>query len=218
MQVAATCPKCGSGTLLEVSSVEQPEYVSCPDCGHRFLREPTIGNAPDGAVSTGPEPHDGDELDWGDTEGEDDYVVLYPTTNRPQIAGLMLLLAALLMLTTVVLMNGTLGDATRVEGTTAKANQMMEQTGMQSEEEIDETFVRSILRAGIIWELFCTVLATAGGVLVLMRQNYTLVLAGCAAAIVGMGTFMLATLFGAIALYLVLQSRPEFGIVEEESW
>ena len=39
-----------------------------------------------------------------------------------------------------------------------------------------------------------------------------------AAAIVGMGTFMLATLFGAIALYLVLQSRPEFGIVEEESW
>ncbi|MEE3276881.1 MAG: hypothetical protein VX193_03520, partial [Candidatus Thermoplasmatota archaeon] len=102
--------------------------------------------------------------------------------------------------------------------TTAKANQMMEQTGMQSEEEIDETFVRSVLRAGIIWELFCTVLATAGGVLVLMRQNYTLVLAGCAAAIVGMGTFMLATLFGAIALYLVLQSRPEFGIVEEESW
>jgi hypothetical protein len=33
-----------------------------------------------------------------------------------------------------------------------------------------------------------------------------------------MGTFMLATLFGAIALYLVLQSRPEFGIIEEESW
>ena len=218
MQVAATCPECGSGTQLEVSSVEQAEYVGCPNCGHRFLWEPAGGGAPGEAVGAGPEPGDDDELDWGSAEGGADYILLYPATNRPQIAGLMLLLAALLMLTTVVLMNGTLGDATRVEGTTAKANQMLGQTGMQSEEEIDEAFVRSVLRAGIIWELFCTVLATAGGVLVLMRQNYTLVLAGCAAAIVGMGTFMLATLFGAIALYLVLQSRSEFGIIEEESW
>ena len=218
MQVAATCPECGSGAQLEVSSVEQAVYVGCPDCGPRFLWDSADGDAPGETVGAGPEPGDDDELDWGSAEGGDDYVVLYPTTNRPQIAGLMLLLAALLMLTTVVLMNGTLGDATRIDGTTAKANQMMEQTGMQSEEEFDEAFVRSVLRAGIIWELFCTVLATAGGVLVLMRQNYTLVLAGCAAAIVGMGTFMLATLFGAIALYLVLQSRPEFGIIEEESW
>jgi hypothetical protein len=33
-----------------------------------------------------------------------------------------------------------------------------------------------------------------------------------------MGPFMLSTLFGAIALYLTLQSRPEFGLVDEESW
>ena len=218
MQVAATCPECGSGTQLEVSSVEQAEYVGCPDCGHHFLWDSADGDAPGETVGTGPEPGDDDELDWGSAEGGDDYVVLYPTTNRPQIAGLMLLLAALVMLTTVALTNGTLGNPESVEGTTAKANQMMEQTGMQSEEEIDEEIVRSVLRASIIWELCCTVLATAGGVLVLMRQNYTLVLAGCAAAIVGMGAFLLSTLFGAIALYLVLQSRSEFGIIEEESW
>ncbi|MEC8869065.1 MAG: hypothetical protein VX511_00370, partial [Candidatus Thermoplasmatota archaeon] len=106
MQVSATCPKFGYGTLLEVSSVEQSEYVSCPDCGHRFLREPTGSDAPDGVTGTGSEPYDEDELDWGDAGEGDDYVVLYPTTNRPQIAGVMLLLAALLMLTTVVLMNG----------------------------------------------------------------------------------------------------------------
>ena len=41
---------------------------------------------------------------------------------------------------------------------------------------------------------------------------------GCAAAIVGRGAFLLSTLFGAIALYLVLQARAEFGIIEEESW
>jgi DNA-directed RNA polymerase subunit RPC12/RpoP len=215
MQVAATCPECGSGTQLEVGSTEQAEYVGCPDCGHRFLWESAGG---DGADAASVVPVTDDELDWGGVEGGDGYVALYPTTNRPQIAGLLLLLAALLMLTTVVLLNGMLGDANRVDGITTKANQMMEQTGMQSEEQIDEEFVRSVLRAGIIWELFCTVLATAGGVLVLLRQNYTLVLVGCAAAIVGLGQFMLATLFGAIALYLVLQSRSEFGIIEEESW
>jgi len=144
--------------------------------------------------------------------------VLYPTTNRPQIAGLMLLLAALVMLTTVALTNGTLANPKSVDNITDVTNEWMEQYGMQSEEEIDEEIIRSVLRASIIWEMFCTVLATAGGVLVLMRQNYTLVLAGCAAAIVGMGAFMLSTLFGAIALYLVLQSRSEFGIIEEESW
>ncbi len=218
MQVAATCPECGSGTQLEVSSVEQAEYVGCPDCGHRFLWKPVGDGAPGEAVGAGPEPGDDDELDWGSVEGGDDYVVLYPTTNRPQIAGLMLLLAALVMLTTVALTNGTLANPKSVDNITDLTNEWMEQYGMQSEEEIDEELIRSVLRAGIIWEMFCTVLATAGGVLVLMRQNYTLVLAGCAAAIVGMGTFMLATLFGAIALYLVLQSRSEFGIIEEESW
>ena len=218
MQVAATCPECGSGTQLEVSSVEQAEYVGCPACGHRFLWDSADGGAPGETVGAGPEPGDDDELDWGSAEGGDDYVVLYPTTNRPQIAGLMLLLAALVMLTTVALTNGTLANPKSVDNITDLTNEWMEQYGMQSEEEIDEELIRSVLRAGIIWELFCTVLATAGGVLVLMRQNYTLVLAGCAAAIVGMGTFMLATLFGAIALYLVLQSRPEFGIIEEESW
>ena len=218
MQVAATCPECGSGTQLEVSSVEQAEYVSCPDCGHRFLWESAGGGAPGETVSAGPEPGDDDELDWGSAEGGDDYVVLYPTTNRPQIAGLMLLLAALVMLTTVALTNGTLANPKSVDNITDLTNEWMEQYGMQSEEEIDEEIIRSVLRAGIIWEMFCTVLATAGGVLVLMRQNYTLVLAGCAAAIVGMGAFLLSTLFGAIALYLVLQSRSEFGIIEEESW
>ena len=50
MQVAATCPECGSGTQLEVSSVEQAEYVGCPDCGHRFLWESAGGGAPGEAV------------------------------------------------------------------------------------------------------------------------------------------------------------------------
>ena len=207
MEASVTCPECGATTEAEVASEGHSEYVDCSDCGHRFLWEP----AGDGSAAS-------EELDWGDGAAAGDYVALYPSTSRPQIAGLMLLLAALGLLTNVILLNGTLGDPGKVEGATVKMNEIMADSGMSSSEEYDEDFVRSVLRAAIIWELFCTVLATAGGVLVLMRQNYTLVLAGCAAAIVGMGTFMLATLFGAIALYLVLQSRSEFGIIEEESW
>ena len=40
----------------------------------------------------------------------------------------------------------------------------------------------------------------------------------CIGQAASMGAFLLSTLFGAIALYLVLQSRSEFGIIEEESW
>ena len=207
MEASVTCSECGATTEVEVASEGHSEYVGCGDCDHRFLWEPAGGG---GTAS--------EELDWGDGAAAGDYVALYPSTSRPQIAGLMLLLAALGLLTNVILLNGTLGDPDKVEGATVKMNEIMADSGMSSSEEYDEDFVRSVLRAAIIWELFCTVLATAGGVLVLMRQNYTLVLVGCATAIVGMGPFMLSTLFGAIALYLALQSRPEFGLVDEESW
>ena len=215
MEASVTCPECGATTAAAVASVGHSEYVGCPDCGHRFLWEP-VGDAPDEAAAAVPEPDD--ELDWGGGAGGDDFIALYPATSRLQIAGLLLLLAALGLLTNVILLNGTLGDPGKVEGATVKMNEIMVESGMSSSEDYDEEFVRSVLRAAIVWELLCTVLVAAGGVLVLLRQNYTLVLAGCAAALVGMGPFMLATLFGAIALYLVLQSRPEFGIIEEESW
>ena len=189
------------------SDLGHSEYVGCGDCGHRFLWEP----AGDGSAAS-------EELDWGDGATAGDYVALYPSTSRPQIVGMLLILAALAMLTTAVLLNDMLSNPNMIEDITTIANQKMEGAGMQSETPIDQEFVRSAMNIGIIGEMFCTVLATAGGVLVLMRQNYTLVLAGCAVAIVGMGAFLLSTLFGAIALYLVLQSRSEFGIIEEESW
>ena len=105
---------------------------------------------------------------------------------------------------------------------TVKYNDVMGEMGLeidQEEEEIDEDFVRNIIRFGMIWELVCAILAFAGGALLMMRQNYNMVLIGCAAAIVGLGGLLLSTLLGAIALYLTFQSRPEFGITEQdESW
>jgi hypothetical protein len=103
---------------------------------------------------------------------------------------------------------------------TVKSNEMMNEIGMEiEEEEIDESFVRKILKFGMIAELVCAILAFVGGALLIMRQNYNMVLIGCAAAIAGLGIFLLATLLGAMALYLTFQSRPEFGIAEQdESW
>ena len=90
---------------------------------------------------------------------------------------------------------------------------------IEQEEEIDEDFVRKILRFGMIWELVCAILAFVGGALLMMRQNYNMVLIGCSAAIVGLGGLLLSTRLGAIALYLTFLSRPAFGIAEQdESW
>jgi len=97
----------------------------------------------------------------------------------------------------------------------------MNEMGIQldQDEEIDESFVRNILRIGMIWELVCAILSFAGGALLATRQNYNLVLVGCAAAIIGLGGLLLSTLLGALALYLTFQSKPEFGINDQdESW
>ncbi|HIC62489.1 MAG TPA: hypothetical protein EYO72_07245 [Marine Group III euryarchaeote] len=122
---------------------------------------------------------------------------------------------------TATTMNGLLNDEEKIEGVTVKYNDVMGEMGIEieQEEEIDEDFVRKILKFGMIWELVCAILAFVGGALLMMRQNYNMVLIGCSAAIVGLGGLLLSTLLGAIALYLTFQSRPEFGIAEQdESW
>ena len=89
----------------------------------------------------------------------------------------------------------------------------------EEEEDIDESFVRNILKIGMIWELICAILSFVGGALLVMRQNYIFVLIGCSAAIIGLGGLLLSTLLGAFALYLTFQSKPEFGIGDQdESW
>ena len=86
-------------------------------------------------------------------------------------------------------------------------------------DEIDEDLVRKTLRNAVFFELGCAVFAFWGSVELWRKQNYNLVLIGCTAAIIGLGSFLLSTLFGAIALYLTFQCKPEFGIdVEDESW
>ena len=98
----------------------------------------------------------------------------------------------------------------------------MGEMGIQVDDEdneIDESFVRQVLKFGMFWELICAILTFVASALLMMRQNYNIVLIGCAAAIIGLGGLLLSTLFGAIALYLTFQSKPEFGINDQdESW
>ena len=164
-----------------------------------------------------------ESVDWGDEEESgNNMVALYPATGKPSQAAIALILAGLVLLGTAITMNGILNDDEKIQGVTVKYNDVMGEMGIeieQDEEEIDEDFVRQILKFGMIWELICAILAFVGGVLLMMRQNYNMVLIGCSAAIVGLGGLLLSTLLGAIALYLTFQSRPEFGIAEQdESW
>ena len=162
-----------------------------------------------------------ESLDWGDEEESRSLVALYPATSKPSQAALFLIIAGFVLLGTATTMNGLLNDEEKIQGVTAKYNDVMGEMGIEIEqdEEIDEDFVRKILKFGMIWELVCAILAFVGGALLMMRQNYNMVLIGCAAAIVGLGGLLLSTLLGAIALYLTFQSRPEFGIAEQdESW
>ena len=163
-----------------------------------------------------------ESLDWGDEEeSSSSLVALYPATSKPSQAALVLIIAGFVLLVTATTMNGLLNDEEKIEGVTVKYNDVMGEMGIEieQEEEIDEDFVRKILKFGMIWELVCAILAFVGGALLMMRQNYNMVLIGCSAAIVGLGGLLLSTLLGAIALYLTFQSRPEFGIAEQdESW
>ncbi len=162
-----------------------------------------------------------ESLDWGDEESSSSLVALYPATSKPSQAALVLIIAGFVLLGTATTMNGLLNDEEKIQGVTVKYNDVMGEMGseIEQDEEIDEDFVRQILRFGMIWELVCAILAFVGGALLMMRQNYNMVLIGCSAAIVGLGGLLLSTLLGAIALYLTFQSRPEFGIAEQdESW
>ena len=162
-----------------------------------------------------------ESLDWGDEE-ESSSISLYPTTSKPSQAAIALLLAGFILLGTATTMNGILSDEERVQGVTVKYNEVMAEMGIEIDEEgeeIDDSLVRQILKFGMIWELVCAILAFVGGALLMMRQNYNLVLIGCVAAILGLGGLLLSTLLGAIALYLTFQSKPEFGISDQdESW
>ena len=163
-----------------------------------------------------------ESLDWGDEEEGDSSISLYPATSKPSQAAIALLFAGFILLGTATTMNGILSDEERVQGVTIKYNEVMTEMGIEIEEEdeeIDESFVRQILKFGMMWELVCAILAFVGGALLMLRQNYNMVLIGCAAAIVGLGGLLLSRLLGAVALYLTFQSKPEFGISDQdESW
>ena len=163
-----------------------------------------------------------ESLDWGgDESGEKRLVELYPSTNKPAQAALALLVAGFVLLGTAMTLNGTLNDDEKVQGSLALGDEWMGEffASETGGDEIDEDLVRQTLRNAVLFELGCAVLAFWGSVELWRKQSYNVVLIGCTAAIIGLGSFLLSTLFGAIALYLTFQSKPEFGIdVEDESW
>tara|TARA_Y100000815_G_scaffold23736_1_gene19921 strand:- start:227 stop:730 length:504 start_codon:yes stop_codon:yes gene_type:complete len=101
-----------------------------------------------------------ESLDWGDEEeSSSSLVALYPATSKPSQAALVLIIAGFVLLGTATTMNGLLNDEEKIEGVTVKYNDVMGEMGIEieQEEEIDEDFVRKILKFGMIWELVCAI-------------------------------------------------------------
>ena len=58
-------------------------------------------------------------------------------------------------------MNGILSDSEKIQGVTIKYNEVMDEMGIQVDQEdneIDESFVRQVLKFGMFWELICAIL------------------------------------------------------------
>jgi len=164
-----------------------------------------------------------ESLDWGEeNESQSKLIEVYPVRNESVLAALILIVAGVILLLTAMSLNGILSDNEKTTGLTVKTNEIMDDTGLEVDEEggdIDEDFVRQVLRGGLLYELGCAVLAFIGSASLIRRQNYNIVLIGCTAAIIGLGGFLLSTIAGAIALYLTFQCKHEFGINEQdESW
>ena len=164
-----------------------------------------------------------ESLDWGEEdESQSRLIEVYHSTNKAAQAALVLIIAGFILLGTAMTLNGILSDDQKVQGLTVKSDETMKDIGLEVDEEggdIDEDFVRQVLKGGLFYELGCAVLAFIGSASLIRRQNYNLVLIGCTAAIIGLGSLLLSTIAGAIALYLTFQCKPEFGINEQdESW
>ena len=164
-----------------------------------------------------------ESLDWGEEDRSQSRLIeVYHSTNKAAQAALVLIVAGIVLLGTAMSLNGILSDDEKAAGLTVKTNEIMDTTGLEVDEEggdIDEDFVRQVLRGGLFYELGCAVLAFIGSASLIRRQNYNMVLIGCTAAIIGLGGFLLSTITGAIALYLTFQCKHEFGINEQdESW
>ena len=109
-----------------------------------------------------------ESLDWGDSEneGETSVVSLYPSTNKPNVAALLLIIAGFVLLGTATTMNGILNDGDKIQGVTVKYNEVMQEMGLEIDEggeEIDDSFVSKVIEVGMIWELGCAVLSFVGG-------------------------------------------------------
>ena len=89
-----------------------------------------------------------ESLDWGDSENEQEtsIVSLYPSTNKPNVAALLLIIAGFVLLGTATTMNGILNDSDKIQGVTVKYNEVMQEMGLEIEEEGEEIVSKKTIR------------------------------------------------------------------------
>lgn len=242
-----TCPQCQQSVNVELKSPNLAEYVTCAHCQHRWLQEPTAqapaqtsAPAPPQAPAQPPAqdpsaplapPLSSMEMDWGeddyaatgaaggaadspewgdDSRGRDGYAELYPTTSKPLFVGLLLVLAGLSILVNAAFLDGIANDDEKLAGTVGEYNKR----GLDTSEEK----LKNYLEVVVMGEVIAAIVVFTGAVLAFLKQGYRVALMGCVAALLGIGVIFTATLFGAAAIWLLIGSRHEFGIIDEEGW
>jgi len=134
-----------------------------------------------------------------------------PQSSKPMIAGILLIIAALMAI-------GMGGYIIAVGGAVAG---MPIGDYMEDEPSVDEdvaseieaaqdTVATVVIVCGAIFLVF-GILALLGGVFAIQRKKWGIALVGSIFALLSIGVFFLGSIFGLIALILIIMSKDEFN-------
>lgn len=207
------------------SAIEQGEAEasseSPPKGPSAVSKAPTTPVAPVAPVTPPPiapppaEAPIGAGYNWGadtgagyETAPQEEYVMLFPTTARPLVGGIVLFIAAAIALANVVYLMDQHTEENS-ENTTAYLN---DKFGWDiGWEEYHEAMQKVHISLSLL-----SLAGMVGAVMAMMRSSYAIARIGAICCLVAMGPFMVSTLLSAVALWLIITSRGEFKSQENE--
>ena len=134
--------------------------------------------------------------------------MLFPTTSRPLVGGIVLFIAATIALANVVY----LMDQHTEENSLNTAAYLNDKFGW----DIGWKDYHEAMQKVHIGLSLLSLAGMVGAVMAMMRISYSIARVGAICCLVAMGPFMVSTLLSAVALWLIITSRGEFKSQENE--
>ncbi len=128
--------------------------------------------------------------------------MLFPTTSRPLVGGIILFIAAAIALANVVYLMD--------QHTEENSEQTADYLNDKFEWEIGwEDYHDAMHNVHIMLSLLALG-GMVGGIMAMMRSSYSMARVGAICCLVAMSPFFISTLLSAVALWLIITSRSEF--------